>query len=204
MLLATRLLLGKNPITLIGTAVKQASVGGATTLDIDTPANATAGDLLIVFMGTATGSSQTWSGDTNWTELFDSGAGGPNIRAAWIVYNGTPATYHFTYSGTGKPASGVIAAYRNARIDTNSAIVTSSPVASINLVGSNSLVLLVSASVDKGITLTATGFSSVFIDNDSTNPSIAMLSKTYNVGATGTMAFSGNTNEAAAIGLRNI
>lgn len=209
MLLSERLLAGGGsaggPITFIASSLTQS--GSVGTINVATPAGAQAGDLLIGVMGVGeAAAANTWTGDTGWTELFDANNGNPNIRAAWILHDGSTASWNFTYAGT-KKGGAVIMAFRNAAVDAVSGVVISSPVPSITLSSSSNLVLLCGADSSTGATMSATGFTSIIADSDATNPSIAVLSKSFGVaGSTGSMAYTDGafSFDCAAIGLKQV
>lgn len=193
------------PVTYVAaSAVAQASIGGATKLTISTPSGAVAGDLLIAFIATTTGSAQTFSGDSaRWSSaLFNGQYGAGNIAAFWAIHDGTTSSWDFTYSGTGKASAGAIVAYRGAAYDVVGTPVTATPASSITLSQANSVALFVGYNTNNSTTITATGYSSLVTDSDATTPSIAILSKSYSsAGATGTVAFS-NANAGALIGIK--
>jgi hypothetical protein len=90
------------------------ATGTASPLVINRPAGVASGDLMIAVMWENL--AATWTGDTGWTEVFDSGTT-PSLRVAHKTAGGSePASYSFAAT-TGNRFGGFILAYRNAVYD---------------------------------------------------------------------------------------
>lgn len=131
-----------------------------TSLAVNVPAGARAGDLLVAFgmLGSPTG---THTPPTGWTERLD--ANGRNI-ASLGYYDGTTSSYTFTFSSSGG-ARFQILCFRNATFGAVSAISASAtdPVApSISIPVNNSIWIAYASSSDPGMVYTTpTGFADV-------------------------------------------
>lgn len=193
---------GQNPPELVGTTQVDANVGGATTLNLTTPAGTGSGDLLIAFMYTTTGSSQTWSNTSGFTECFDSNLGGPNISVAYRNHDGATSVWPFTYSGAGKDSTGVMLAYKYAAFESTSTVYKTGSIPALTFANNDSL-LLVFGAIDEDLAITLAGFTAVFSDAVPSNSrSGAVLSKLVNAGSSGAISAPTNAAQYAAIGLK--
>lgn len=147
----------------------------STTLSISKPTGVTAGDLLIAFM--ASDQVNTWSGDTDWTEVADQGTAKPSVR---IVYktagSSEPTAYTFTCSTTVPSKSGCILAYRYAAFDAVAgAFSTAAAILSLNSVTttlSQSTLLAIGAAASNLVSITTPlSMSSRMLDTDAFSPS---------------------------------
>lgn len=93
----------------------------SSTLTINKPSGVSSGDLMVAIVFSE--NNATWTGDTDWSEVVDQGAG-PSLRVAHKTAGGSePASYSFTSSANSN-LGGVIIAYRNAAYDTVGTIAT--------------------------------------------------------------------------------
>jgi hypothetical protein len=93
----------------------QVAASASSPLVINRPTGTVSGDLLISVMF-ANGAG-TWTGDTGWTEVLDSGLS-PSLRVAYKVAGSSePASYSYVFSNGTPELGGYILAYRNAVYD---------------------------------------------------------------------------------------
>jgi hypothetical protein len=161
-----------------------------TTLTIDKPTSTTEGDLMIAVMAAKGGAGDTWTGDTDWTEIADQAAK-PNLRIAYKVAGSSEgSSYTFTCTKS-DILSGTILTYRYAAYDTIGSFTSTSTtqiIGSISPSASQSVLIAAAARDAASITVTVTPSMTIrATDNDSTAaPSYRVFDQTVAKGPTST------------------
>lgn len=173
-------------VTLLGSA--HGDTGGASqaTLTIDVSSlSIQLDDLLIAVMESG---SSLWSGDTDWTEIFDEGSTPPGMRIAYKVAGASEgSSYTFTRATNGA-STGRIVQVRNATYNTIGAKGTASlgtVITAPSITATKGLLLAFYVVADAATFTTPTNMSSVGT-NSYTNGSYAVFSQAVAAGATGT------------------
>jgi hypothetical protein len=182
---------GIPPIEFVALAQHQNSTT-ATTLVINKPTGVQEGDLMVAVM--ATDSSVTWTGDTSWTEVSDTG-NRTGLRIAWKRAGASEgASYTFT-SSSSRRLSGVILAYRNATFGTMGTVQDYSTAPSGNIMVAPSITVadpgsrLLAAYANRISSTTYTtpsGMTSRAVDANATAPSWHVFDQEVGAGASGT------------------
>lgn len=92
----------------------------STSLTISKPTGTVQGDLMVAFMANDSGATQTWTGDTGWTEIADEGSGA-GLRLAYKVAGASEGSSYTFTAATSAILGGVILTYRNAAYDASGA-----------------------------------------------------------------------------------
>ena len=99
-------------------AVANNRVASTTVLPINKPTGTTTGDIMVAWVGTSnTGNERTWTGPSDWTEIYDEATtelNGPDLAVFYKIANASEgANYSFFCSGS-ENLGGAIATYRGA------------------------------------------------------------------------------------------
>lgn len=157
------------------------------TLVVSKPSGVQAGDLLLAIM--ACNDTRTWTGDTGWTEIFDTGAA-PGLRAAYRIATGTEgSSFTFTMNAS-RLQSGIVLAYRNAAYDavgSSAADSDGSVTAPSVTLSADGLLIAAFANATGSRTFdTPSGMAPIAADTDSDAPSFALFGQEVGAGASGT------------------
>jgi hypothetical protein len=193
--ISTSLLMGSATVQdpqYVGVSVTQSFASGSSTLSINKPAGAVQGDLMVAAM--FSDGNMSWSGDTSWTEVLDSGTN-PSPRVAYKVAGASePASYSFTSTTSTRILAGVILLFRNCRWDTIGTISTSAPGSTqtapqITVAANKSILIatLITSSPNVTWSSQSAGLVSATSNSDAAVPSFALYVDTdYPAGASGT------------------
>jgi len=168
------------------TPTKTQNSSSSTTISINVPAGTVAGDVMVAFLLSASGSG-TWTTPAGWT-VGASGVGrGIFYR---IAGHNEPASYTFTASNNNLN-QGYIVTYENAiwgGISAASATATPTVAPSVTTTSTNSMVVAFYSTTNSLVTFTTpTSYTALDSDSDSTAGSSALFYRVYAAaGATGT------------------
>lgn len=189
--------------TFIASAETQNSSSG-TTVVVNKPTGTLDGHLMIAFMGSASSSNSTWTGDTGWTEILDQGVS-PNLRIAYKIAASEPTTYTFTTT-VSNPLYGCILTYANASYDAIGTITTGANplvISAVTASVTNCMLLGVGMRNLASLTITPPGSMTTRItNNDASGPSLCIAEEQLtSSGSSGTRTFSGfsNTNNVGGV-----
>lgn len=159
------------------------------TLTINKPTGTVDGDLMIAVMNCMSSSgTQTWTGDTGWTEIYDQ-ASAPTLRIAYKVASSEGASYTFTNSYALAECGGTILAYRGAAYDVIGSVVTATgttPIVAPSITAVGGVLLGCFADRIAGVTFTTPSGMASVSSNSVVRPSFNVFSETIVAGATGT------------------
>lgn len=156
------------------------------TIVIDKPSGLINGDTLVAIIG----GQSTWTSPAGWTETLDANGLSYSRR---VVDGSEGATITFTHGGSPNYLAGVIIAIRGGSFDVVGSIGSGGSPAvapSITLTGAG--LVLAAYIANRGTFTTPSGFSSVAtaqgVNSGSLEMSIAVFSKSFPTGATGTVS----------------
>jgi fibronectin-binding autotransporter adhesin len=172
---------GQNTISFVASTTL-ADTAASTTHVMNVPSGTANGDLMLLFIAASANSGYTVP--TGWTLVINTIA----LMICRRIASSEPASYTVTTSNLA--CTGYIATYRNAEYDVvGASSIESSPstAPSINVTYNNSVVLDFASGRTGSVTFTTpTGFSSIASESNTTSPSSALFSRSFNSGATGT------------------
>lgn len=197
----THMLRAAEKARFISVASNARTTTGAT-LTINKPADTVEGDFLIVFL--ESDNSTSWTGDTGWTEIFDT-----NLRIAYKVATSSEgASYTFTAASASTALRGCILCYRGAAYDTIGTADTASPFTPAGITMSNFGILIGVIGRAGGSTQTLTLPASMTsrFNSSPSNSTLAVGDEIIQLGATGaTRTFTSTNNNsvtALLVGLK--
>ena len=165
----------------------QQNTGSSTTITINVPSGTANGDVMIVFLTSASGSG-------NWTQpaTWQLGATATGRAVFFRTASSEPASYTFT-GPSSAVHQGFMLTYRNCAVGVlgaASSLATPTVANGVTTTYANSFVLAWYSTTTTATTFTTpTNFTSVISDSDATAPSSAIFSRTFaSIGSTGSVS----------------
>jgi hypothetical protein len=186
--------------TFVSYAINNAT--GVSSVTTNAPTNISTGNLLIAVFNCNSGAARTLTAPSGWTVVNTTAN---RFFAHKVATSSEPADYTFTTSGSFSTATCAIMNFSNAAIDvfgstSNAGTNPSAP--SITLAEDDSLVLCAVTSNTATNNVSVSGFTEIYERTASSAQDVS--SKSYNSGATGTVATtaSASGSRASLIGLK--
>lgn len=178
------------------------NTSNSNTLTINKPTGTVEGDLMVAVMADGS-SSESWTGDTGWTEVADQGTTKPSLRLAYKVAGASEgASYTFTHLRSAS-LSGCILTYRYAAYDTIGSFTTGTDpliLPGISPSESQSILIAAGARFSPSITLGTPTSMTARAKVEGAEPSYIVCDQTVAKGPTGTRSMStGSTNNVSGI-----